>query len=68
MHLEEELLRVELDNVIARTIDRITDQARYVDQLRSARKPLREAKKQLALLNKAFVRLRDFRHHFNVQA
>ena len=68
MRLEEELLRYEVDHIIARIIDRITDQARYVDQLRSARKPLREAKKQLALLNKAFVRLRDFRHQFNVQA
>ena len=68
MHLEEELLRYEVDNIIERIIDRIADQTRYVDQLRSARMPVRDAKKQLVLLNNAFVRLRELRRRFYADA
>jgi hypothetical protein len=68
MYLEEELLRYEVDNIIERIIDRIADQTRYLDQLRSARKPVRDAKKQLVLLNNAFVRLRELRRRFYADA
>jgi hypothetical protein len=68
MHLEEELLRHEVDTIIGRIIDRIADQRRYVDQLRSARKPVREAKRQLMLLNNAFTRLRELRRRFYTDA
>ena len=68
MYLEEELLRYEVDNVIARIIPRIAEQARYVDELRSACKPVRDAKTRLVLLNNAFVRLRELRRQFYADA
>ena len=68
MYLEEELPRHEVDNITARTVDRIANQRRYVDELRTARKPVRDAKKHLVLLNGAFTRLRELRRRFYADA
>ena len=64
MHVDEELMRHELDVIMRNLAQRIAQQERNIDDLKGAHKPIRQAKKRLTLLGKAFVRLETVRAHF----
>jgi hypothetical protein len=64
MHLQEGLLREEFDRLIAKTELRIAEQQRRIEELKTARKPIRNTKQTLAAFRGSIERLLALRRRY----
>ena len=65
MHLDQELMRSEVDKMLFHASLRIAHQQRQIEELRVIHQPATEAKRRLKALNRGLARLRDYRNQFS---